>query len=250
MPNHVYATISVEKKYTEKLRELSKVGLCRHYHPMPEELDFHKYYNKLNNNEYGDDWSKFYTEQKEWIEKQKEANKEKYGHEDWYSWCVNNWGTKWGCYEISLGEHNENETYLNFTTAWSPIADHILHKFAEDIPDFEYFWEEEQGYGERAEFVDGVPVSYREWDIPEWSCERWENDPRSEMHETYGYFTISTLQKDYTDGGGKLRKKGFYLDYSLEQYEGTNYEKVVAKLKKITAESEKKRKENLHKIKK
>lgn len=61
------------------------------------------------------------------------------------------------------------------------------------------------------------------------------NNPRSEMHETYGYFTISTLQKDYTDGGGNLRRKGFYLDYCLEQYEGTNYEKVVEKIKKKVA---------------
>ena len=35
MPNHVYSIISVEEKYIDKLEEISKVGLCRYYKPMP-----------------------------------------------------------------------------------------------------------------------------------------------------------------------------------------------------------------------
>jgi hypothetical protein len=48
-----------------------------------------------------------------------EALMEKYGASDWYSWCVNNWGTKWdispyGC-EIENGQ-----LVGSFDTAWSP----------------------------------------------------------------------------------------------------------------------------------
>ena len=38
MPNHVYNSISVEEEYAEKLAEIAKVGLCRYYKPMPDDL--------------------------------------------------------------------------------------------------------------------------------------------------------------------------------------------------------------------
>ena len=38
MPNHVFNHISVEEQYADKLQEITKVGLCRYYRPMPEEL--------------------------------------------------------------------------------------------------------------------------------------------------------------------------------------------------------------------
>ena len=38
MPNHVFNHISVEEQYADKLQEIAKVGLCRYYRPMPEEL--------------------------------------------------------------------------------------------------------------------------------------------------------------------------------------------------------------------
>lgn len=40
---------------------------------------------------------------------------EKYGHENWYDWCVDNWGTKW-----DADVHHADEKAICFTTAWSP----------------------------------------------------------------------------------------------------------------------------------
>ena len=42
------------------------------------------------------------------------------GHADWYTWCNENWGTKWDASEFSL-RHGE-PTYLmfEFNTAWGP----------------------------------------------------------------------------------------------------------------------------------
>jgi len=44
---------------------------------------------------------------------------EKYGHDNWYSWSIENWGTKW---DISSPNAvlNENEASGSFLTAWSP----------------------------------------------------------------------------------------------------------------------------------
>jgi len=49
------------------------------------------------------------------IEKLKKENFDKYGAQDWYDWCVANWGTKWGCYDGQI-----NEQSLWFASAWSP----------------------------------------------------------------------------------------------------------------------------------
>ena len=38
MPNWVRNCISVEEKYSEKLEEISRVGLARFYFPLPEDL--------------------------------------------------------------------------------------------------------------------------------------------------------------------------------------------------------------------
>jgi hypothetical protein len=43
----------------------------------------------------------------------------KYGHSDWYSWCINNWGTKW---DISPYECEAEGNTLNgtFDSPWGP----------------------------------------------------------------------------------------------------------------------------------
>lgn len=39
----------------------------------------------------------------------------KYGSDNWWDWCVSNWGTKWDC-----DVHSSEESHISFTTAWSP----------------------------------------------------------------------------------------------------------------------------------
>lgn len=54
-------------------------------------------------------------------EAQQKANLEKYGYNDWYSFCVNEWGTKW-----DIGADGNPATdipgglHLGFDSAWSP----------------------------------------------------------------------------------------------------------------------------------
>lgn len=193
MPNHVYNSISVEEKYAEKLAEIAKVGLCRYYKPMPDDLEGTTSPQRIP----------------ETISQQQyDILMEKYGHTDWYGWANSEWGTKWGAY------HNNYEDRLyTFTTAWSPPNDEILSMLMEDIPTFTYFWEEEQGYGMEFEVEDGEVTNVFEWDIAPWEMIEDEDE-------------ITFLSEDYENHMGKF-KKGYYQDYDLEGgYLGDTLEKA------------------------
>ncbi|NBO26342.1 MAG: hypothetical protein EBU96_06045 [Actinobacteria bacterium] len=55
-------------------------------------------------------------------------NLKKYGHKDWYGWCIENWGTKWNSYWTNWSEDGSSVT---FCTAWSP-PEPILQKMADE----------------------------------------------------------------------------------------------------------------------
>lgn len=57
------------------------------------------------------------------------ANKAKYGHADWYSWCVANWGTKWdpGPMEFTFSDDTTIEAF--FTSAWGPPVEGMKYLF-------------------------------------------------------------------------------------------------------------------------
>lgn len=93
--------------------------------------------------------------------KQREQNLKDYGYEDWWSFCVNVWGSKWGFCHTSfnseygepigskedlhkeLDEHGEIE--ISTDCAWSP-ATGLMQKICELYPNIEFRceWGEEQ----------------------------------------------------------------------------------------------------------
>lgn len=58
--------------------------------------------------------------EKEAHEAQQALNREKFGYTDWYEHNLAVWGTKWDISDVNIAEHEENELYISFTTAWSP----------------------------------------------------------------------------------------------------------------------------------
>lgn len=44
----------------------------------------------------------------------------KYGCTNWHTWCVDNWGTKWGAKDVFLIQLIHNSVMFSFNTAWSP----------------------------------------------------------------------------------------------------------------------------------
>ena len=163
MPNHCYAQISVEEKYQEKLEEISKVGLCRYYRPMPEEIRRTTSPSRLvTESEYANQMTENETKGHKRYPITKEMQRDllcKYGHENWYNWSAENWGTKWGCYENLF----DNGTY-SFTSAWCPVTDSIIELLAKDIPNFTYNYEEEQGWGSNIEYADGIEISRNDFE--------------------------------------------------------------------------------------
>ena len=95
--------------------------------------------------------------------------------QDWYHWNCRNWGTKWDVavsngdeYADTRMEKTDDDCVMyHFNTAWSPVGE-VLIKLSEQYPtlEFDYEYEEEQGWGGKAVFVNGEEISSDEWDIP------------------------------------------------------------------------------------
>lgn len=189
MPNHVYNRIIVPIEDGARLKKISEVGICEYFIPMPEELKDTKSPSEPND---------------ELIQK--------YGYSDWYGWAVAHWGTKWNSYDNEYEEgiflvDSQKGAMYSFTTAWSPPAP-IMELFREEFKNFLYEWDEEQGYGQDVEVVDGVIVYNKSWDLPDWMST--DDDE------------ISELKKEYEDRMG-THPAGYYRDYDLEHYLGKNY---------------------------
>ena len=64
-------------------------------------------------------------------------NEKKYGHRDWYSWCLDNWGTKWlpriEQWDIRDYPNGTSEISAYYETAWSP-ADGLIREVSKQFP--------------------------------------------------------------------------------------------------------------------
>jgi len=55
-----------------------------------------------------------------------------HGADNWYDWCNENWGTKWGACDPTLDEDEEDYIVYHFNTAWGPpneIYDALIGRF-------------------------------------------------------------------------------------------------------------------------
>jgi hypothetical protein len=95
--------------------------------------------------------------------------------QDWYHWNCRNWGTKWDVavdnkteYPNTIKTINDDGSILyQFETAWSPVGE-VLMKLSEQYPtlEFDYEYEEEQGWGGACTFLGGEDTGCYEYDIP------------------------------------------------------------------------------------
>ena len=95
--------------------------------------------------------------------------------ESWYWWNVRNWGTKW---DVAVSDDNqypdttlevteEGALMYHFNTAWSPVEE-VISRLSEMYPslDFDYEFEEEQGWGGSIMFRNGEVIEASSYDIP------------------------------------------------------------------------------------
>jgi len=200
MPNHVYNWISVEEKYAEKIEEISKVGLAQYYKPMPKDLEKTTFPDETMTKKRSDHLIKLY------------------GHNNWYEWAIDNWGTKWGCYDNEYDRDVNTELY-SYTTAWSPLDMELLDMLAKDIPTFWFGWEEEQGFGQEWEYKNGVSRLDLEWDLPEWK----ETDVEG----------VSYLSEAYETPEGKY-DVGYYCEYNINEWLAEDFDDAVKEYKSLT----------------
>jgi hypothetical protein len=143
MPNHVTSLISAPKEVLDFMGEEFDFNNIL---PMPECLNITEGTTTaigmaLETDNYTDGWCNSKEEALKKIEGFKESeeeirelgrqalsNIEKLGHQSWYSWACDKWGTKWNAYEVFRAD----EESLSIQTAWScpyPIFEALSEKF-------------------------------------------------------------------------------------------------------------------------
>ena len=103
----------------------------------------------------------------------------------WYDWNNHHWDTKWDCSVKDGDEYpdtrmemtDDGSVMYHFQTAWSPVHT-IFERLAQMYPslEFDYEYEEEQGWGGKAEWVDGELSNESQYDIPNSHADHIERD--------------------------------------------------------------------------
>ena len=57
----------------------------------------------------------------------------------WYDWRVQNWDTKWDCYDVVVTDDDPECTEIEFNTAWSP-PEAVCSALREQYPDLAVSW--------------------------------------------------------------------------------------------------------------
>ena len=57
----------------------------------------------------------------------------------WYDWRLQNWDTKWDCYDVVVTDDDPVNTEIQFNTAWCP-PEAICHALREQFPDVDISW--------------------------------------------------------------------------------------------------------------
>lgn len=104
----------------------------------------------------------------------------KYGSDNWYDWANDNWGTKWGCYNVSFDpiyktDNGEYEMQINYDTAWSPGDDSLMEYLA--VEDYKkltfHLYYQEPGMGFHGFFF------IKDGSVVEQGCENYNEFPTS-----------------------------------------------------------------------
>jgi hypothetical protein len=110
------------------------------------------------------------------------SNLENYGHKDWYTWRVSNWGTKWNTSEPTI-----EDNIVSFETAWSTpyeIFEELSLKFPNLKIKVKYADEDIGSNCGQIELQNGQVLNDIEYDGIK-ACEVWGYDPADYFPEVY-----------------------------------------------------------------
>ncbi len=62
----------------------------------------------------------------------------------WYDWRIQNWDTKWDCYDVNIVDDDPENMEIEFNTAWAPpeAICHALREKYEDTVSISWFYDE------------------------------------------------------------------------------------------------------------
>ena len=95
---------------------------------------------------------------------------EKYGKENcWYDWSIDNWGTKWDCYQTDVHRISDKVLVIFLQTAWSPPMP-VVKAMSEQFPNLYVsiaYIDEGMAFAGKNTFLNGEEICveyYTNWD--------------------------------------------------------------------------------------
>ena len=136
-----------------------------------------------------------------------ESNLAKYGHKNWYDWCVNNWGTKWNAggdnpdMMVDYDYDEDGDTVIalfQFDTAWAPPLG-VLEKLMDTHPELSIECRyHEPGVGFFGVWTDGVDRCYETEQFPKSTDPFWtQHQDGLLLDETFGI--VESMQEYEAD---------------------------------------------------
>ena len=168
MPNWCFNRVTVWSDNTSDMQEFKELVKGRGENtqafsfdsilPMPEELRSVQSPVSIRTKEEIEEYKQKHSDNRVMLETlpitQEDSDRfdAKYGDNNWYDWCCNNWGVKWDCSDVDISEeYADLELRYTFDTPWGPpeeIHTYLKARFPEIH--IQWFWDEpgmeEAGY--------------------------------------------------------------------------------------------------------
>ena len=151
--------------------------------------------------------------------------------EDWYNWNIQNWGTKWDATSASF-EFSGKELSYNFNTAWSAPMNVIL-SLSKMYPSstITHTYEEEQGWGGKEVYRNGLVDVIKTWDIPSTHKEIKERGGDCYCNDEELYFQDCFSERAKTDS--TLSSNVIKVATVLGNQWSGSYEELIVASKKL-----------------
>ncbi len=132
------------------------------------------------------------------LREQYAENEAKYGNRDWYSWCINNWGTKWSPrieqWDIRDYPNGTSEISAYYETAWSP-ADGLIREVSKQFPTLLFIVTSDE---EGRSFT--CCMAFRNGEIvAEAGCELDADKVPEQFRDAYAKLEQKLVERDYDD---------------------------------------------------
>ena len=137
------------------------------------------------------------------LKQQENANLEKYGHKNWYDWCCEVYGTKWGACSIDY-----NALRFEFTSAWSP-ASNLIKLISGMFPQLTFamwYTEESNMYAGWEVFRNDVVVDFAGHDPQPPSNEGMTDEQWEQEYETWNNNLMQYLEAGLSLGVHQAKK--------------------------------------------